>query len=547
MLCSFVSKVLNNQYTYNLVVLLLIGILIFITGKRQKQKINTPIYWLIFIILFFLIRSYDFFQLWTLNQDEEQWIICARSMAHEPINWFRYFMVFDYTRFFTILPLAILSLFTQSTGYIEARLMQILLTIIFLVISQKALARWFNERTAWSATLMFAVFASMSRNADMIAYNSELFASILFMLFLLQVIRIQQSDKGKYGWILAGILLGLMPFAKEQSLLIALLSGITAFLNLSARKDYKNAFLIIVGGFTGFLFVFIPVLIINGLEIVITLFGIGMQYSEQGLMLSPIGEDPKSAIVFLKSFFLNKEYLPFTALMIMSLLPFYQSFRSADKKNIMFNSILLAGFVGALYSIHKPGNNFFHYSLLNWPFIILLTSFAIHSLPLLKKYYWTGAALVIVSQIHDLKFRQFYPLNTLAHRQEIPMDIVQQKISENSKLGDRVLIWGWSNKYYVLPERERGGGFLYPQFAVGNYKGKEVVLDIYARDFTVLMPTLILEIIGESEVLLKDYEKESIKASSSKLADLMDKNYKLIFNVENVKIYKKKSDSSAFD
>jgi hypothetical protein len=224
--------------------------------------------------------------------------------------------------------------------------------------------------------------------------------------------------------------------------------------------------------------------------------------------------------------------------MAISLIPFYQSFRSADKKNIMFNSILVAGFLGALYSIYKPGNNFFHYSLLNWPFIIILTAFAFHSFPLLKKYYWVGAAFVIVSQIHDLKFRQFYPLHFLANRQEIPMNEIQQKIAENSNPGDRVLIWGWSNKYYVLPERERGGGFLYPQFAVGNYKRKEVVLDIYARDFTVLKPTLILEIIGESETLLNDYEKESINACSSKLADILDKNYKLIFDSKNAKIYK---------
>lgn len=537
MLLSIITKLLENQYTWNLAILILAAGILLIVRQLLNNKINSIVFWSLFIVLFFLIRSYDFFQLWTMNQDEEQWILCARSMAHEPGTWFRYFMVFDYTRFFTVLPLAVLVLITQGAGYIQARIMQIFLTLFFLYISQKALSRWFDKRTSWSASLMFAIFTGMSRNADIIAYNSELFASVLYMLFLWQLIRIQQSDAGKYGWFWAGIILGLIPFAKEQSVLIALLSGITVFVFLAAVRDYKNAISIALGGIAGFLIVFIPVVLINGFELVSGLFGIALQYSEQGLELSPTGENPKSALVFLKSFFLNKEYFPFTVFLVLSLIPFYQMFRSVDKKEVLFNSVILVGFTAALYSIYKPGNNFFHYSLLNWPFIVFLTAMAIHSFPLFKKYYWAGALLVIISQVHDLKFRQFYPLHTLANRQDIPLDIVQQKINEFSKPGDRVLVWGWSNKYYVIPERERGGGYLYPKFAVGNYKGRQLALDIYENDLKHFKPQIIIEAIGEDQFDFKDYETQSIAATSASLSAILFSEYNQVFNEGSYRIY----------
>jgi hypothetical protein len=131
MLFSIITKILENQYTWNLAILLLAAGFVFIVGKLINKRISPILFWCLFITLFFLIRSYDFFQLWTMNQDEEQWILCARSMAHEPGTWFNYFMVFDYTRFFTIFPLALLVLITQGAGYVQARFMQILLSIVF--------------------------------------------------------------------------------------------------------------------------------------------------------------------------------------------------------------------------------------------------------------------------------------------------------------------------------------------------------------------------------------------------------------------------------
>jgi hypothetical protein len=101
------------------------------------------------------------------------------------------------------------------------------------------------------------------------------------------------------------------------------------------------------------------------------------------------------------------------------------------------------------------------------------------------------------------------------------------------------LVWGWSNKYYVRPERERGSGYLYPQFAVGNYEGKKLALEFYERDFTLFKPTIIIEVIGENEFLLKDYEKESISSSSERLGDIISRNYDLVFEEANLKIYKK--------
>ncbi|MEZ5172421.1 MAG: glycosyltransferase family 39 protein [Bacteroidia bacterium] len=536
-LLSIITKVLDNQYTWNLAVLVLAAALLFLTIKVSKDKFPIKYYWVFLFIYLFLIRSYDFFQLWTVNQDEEQWLICARSMAHEPLTWYRHFMIFDYTRFFTIFPLAIIVLITQAAGYAQARIMQILLTFIFIRLSYSAAARWFDKSVALIMTAMFAVFAGMSRNADMVAYNSELFASVLFILFVWQIKKAIDTSSFTKGFFIAGIFLGLMPFAKEQAVLIAFFAGLAAVSILVLRKEIKSALYLAGGGIAGFLIVFVPVLVQNGFEKISTLFQIALEYSDQGLDNVVHSENPYAADVFLKSFFLNKEYLPFTILLIAALVFLVLNIKSLTKNQKLFQLVLWAGFLAAIYSIYKPGNNFFHYSLLLWPFLFLSGCMAIHHAGVLKKFIWIAPMLVLLTQVHDLRFRQLYPLHKLFAEKGFGLDEVQQVINDNSAENDRILVWGWSNKYYVVPGRERGGGYLYPKFAIGNYSGKDFALQVYVNDLKRFQPKIILEAIGEDQFDFKDYSTQSISAASPELKAELENHYSLIYNSGSYHVY----------
>ena len=84
-----------------------IGFLIYSKFKANKY------YWPITLLYLFLIRSDDFYRSYTLNVDEEQWIICANSVVESPLNWLNSFLLIDFTRMLTILPLTIFSFFTE--------------------------------------------------------------------------------------------------------------------------------------------------------------------------------------------------------------------------------------------------------------------------------------------------------------------------------------------------------------------------------------------------------------------------------------------------
>jgi len=537
---SIITRILENQYTWNLALLGLVGAMILYIGTCIRKESNPKLFWYFILAYLFLARSYDFNQLWTLNQDEEQWIFCARSMAHEPITWFKYFMAFDYTRFFTILPLALIVFLTKSAGYIQARFIQIFLTFIFLRLGYSATSKLFGRKVSLAITAMFSTFVGMSRNADIIAYNSEIFVSILYLLFVIQVIRFLNEEGLKYSLFLSGIFLGLMPFAKEQSVLIAFISGISLVLILILRKEYQNAFKLCLGGLSGFFIILIPVLAQNGLELIGGLFNIAVQYSDQGLQLRAIGENPYSMSVFLQSYFINKEYLPFVIAMLLAIPAIINRFRIQTTKPDLLLWVILSGFIMSLYSIYKPGNNFFHYSILNWPFLFLFVGYAISGTIFLQNKFWIASLLVVICQVHDLRFRQVYPIHNLLVKNPNSYDSVQQIIEQTSNKSDKIVIWGWNNKYYVAPERERGSAFLYPKFAFGNFNNKALVINQYIQDFGKFKPKIIIEAIGNDQFDFKDYKTQSISSVSKELGHILNKEYNLIYRENSYFIYLRK-------
>ncbi|MFN4853951.1 MAG: hypothetical protein ACK5JC_05970 [Bacteroidota bacterium] len=524
---------------YQLILICGIGLFLFSISLYQNRRIGKWSFACIFLFLFIGIRSKDFFELFTLNPDEEQWLACANSLVHDPIGYFRYFLLFDYTRFFTILPLAALLKFSGGLSYIHARLLNNFLLIIFLFINKRTVKIFFDDITSWVIFVMFSVFIFITLNADMTAYNSELFVSILFSIFLLQLVKIYKGSKQAACFFIAGISVGCMPFAKEQSILMAFAAGLLAFTGFLRFHNLKSSLYFLVGAILSFSLIFIPVLTMYGWDDVYALLDIGVKYSQQGVKSNTDLGYQINLKNFVRVYLFNTVYISFTILSFYAIYIIikYRFFLNKLDSFPVFLLLVITYFI-CLYSIFKPCNNFFHYSILMWPFIFFFSALSIHHTKLITQRLWIAALIVLTPQLFQFKIRQVYPIHNLFKTEAQKPDEIIQSIYRYSTINDRIVVWGWVNKYYLLHDRYRGSGFLYPQFAMGKYN-KEFALDMYLKHLIQFKPKIIVEAVGADMFYFSDYNTQSISVVSQALSDFFKKHYILVFRQGNTRVYQR--------
>lgn len=536
------SDFFSITLVYQLLLLFGIGFFIFATSAYLNRRLSKWVYTCFFLLLFFALRSNDFFELFTLNPDEEQWLACAGSLVHDPTGYFSYFLLFDYTRFFTVLPLAVLLKITGGISYLHARFLNNLLLIVFLLINKKSVKLFFDEATSWFVFVMFAVFIFITLNADMTAYNSELFVSILFSVLLLQLIKIDKGNKHFSSFFIAGISIGLMPFAKEQSILIAFTAGLLVFVGFLRYHQPGSLAYFLTGVILSFGSLFVPVLTLYGWEDVYALFDIGVKYSGQGVKSNTDLGYLINLKNFLRVYLFNTVYIPFTLLVFYALFVAAKNkFDSLKKDHFPVLLLLFISYFVCLYSIYKPCNNFFHYSILMWPFLFFFTAFSVFHTMHFKNKLWIGALLVLIPPLFQFNIRQVYPVHTLFQEDKPKQDPIMHAIISHSTNNDRIMVWGWVNKYYLLEERYRGSGFLYPQFAMGNYN-KDFALGMYRKHLLQFKPKIIVEAVGPGMFYFTDYKTQSIQATSHALSDIFKKHYALVFQQGETRVYGRVND-----
>jgi hypothetical protein len=221
-----------------------------------------------------------------MNPDEEQWIICANSFVDSPSNWFKYFFVADYSRFFTFFPLSIFSFIFDGATYFHARIVQQVFFLIFLFYQWKLLKEAFNTKVAYYTSALLFIIFSTSSHYDLINYNSEM-ASLALISFIIYFYFVKTLKSNRItNVIILGVSISLLPFTKEQTILIAAAIGCFVTYDFLRSAKYKFALIFILSGIVFPAIVIGGYSYVNGISTLMANLQIGVDYSEAASVVS---------------------------------------------------------------------------------------------------------------------------------------------------------------------------------------------------------------------------------------------------------------------
>lgn len=543
---KIIIELSNHHYIAFLPILFATLIFIYYTLQIIRGRISGKWFWVAAIIFIFFTRSADFFQEVRMNPDEEQWLVSANSIIDSPVRWMNSFALFDYTRIFTILPLVTLSVFHDYLSYDDARLINLILFLLFTLIQFKAIKLCFNRETALFTTSLILIFFAISFSWDFISYNSEMPTIVLISLAFYLLIRDAKNIGSRPAVLLMGLITAFISFSKEQALPISALLVLLASFHFIRTKHYHRLILFYLGGVTGLLLVFVPVLSFYGSEGIIWNFQNGIAYSRHGLTMSAAQKNKNYFLIFLNIIFLNKEYFVFSSLAFISIIIqlFFLVKKGIRNQMHFFQIACLLLTVVTLYIIYLPKNFFFHYTIfLLVPFSWLLAWLYFTFIPGKNKMLVIAGILsiLVISKVYDNQLRLFYPLSEFISPIQFPQnDTIYKLIDQNSSPGDGMMIWGWDNSYYLSAELQRTTGFLYPVFATGYFSGKKRVADLYIKNIKEQKPEIIIELVGKNRFFFDDKEKYSIERSAPELMNIIEQNYNNVAEDSNYVFYLRK-------
>jgi hypothetical protein len=136
---------LNNLHDNIFLIVVAISYVGFIL-KCLKNENSRKYFWLISIVFFIVARKNDFYTGY-LNPDELQWIVSANSLKHDTYEYFNYYIIADFGRIFTVIPLVMISIFNESVELYHARLLNLSLYLVFLFLQFKIINLLFKNKS----------------------------------------------------------------------------------------------------------------------------------------------------------------------------------------------------------------------------------------------------------------------------------------------------------------------------------------------------------------------------------------------------------------
>ncbi len=322
-------------------------------------------------------------------------------------------------------------------------------------------------KSAARAAILFPTIAlSLTTYWDFITYNGEHVPLFFFSVSLFLLSRIFTESTPKFrNFIITGLLLGMLPYAKLQSVPIGLFIAITA-LAILLKKKYRpiSVFYFILSGLMPTVLILAWIIASGDLNHFWTsyiLFNLNYSGSE-----TPVGISLFDKITFawrmlfdasdLTLYFILSFTISLFCLLFIDLRQFIKG-----KKNLLLVSFAAISFFISLFCIGQPYRSFTHYvyfAFFTINFLMLsliVTFFETNSVFNDKAGYWktaTFCSLVFISAIFFFQRFTFQPnYNIYAELRKggyASRPEVVRKINQFSTPGDKIAIWGWDNTFY---------------------------------------------------------------------------------------------------
>jgi len=538
----------NSWYVFHITLVCgLIGAIAFLDarGERWLRWLPTGCAVLgLFSVVIALCWLPNFARL-HINPDEDQWIALANDAAREPLFFMDHLLATTSMRELTVVPLIPLSLFSDGNlDYGGTRLVAALMWAIFASCIYKCVTNCEGRQAGLWTGCGLVVLISFLSCWDYIAYNSEL-PVILLCAAAMAMFSSTLRRSNVSHLLLAGLFLGLIPFAKKQGLPLSLaIAGIFVFFLLS-RRDFRKIVWLLLGGLIG-LTLFPGLYLVSGnWNEVLSVQRVLHEYAQHGFQ----GSDRSwyRGFLNLREMLVRDELRPlFLGALLVSPVLFWKWCCERDSWSdgralLMWTG--LATLAAALFAVWFPGNLFHHYALLLvFPCSLLFGCVAGMLLEVSARYNaWRVAYIMILLSVLGI-----YRKDGHEGVRELERDCVQQRqsvftptILEWAKPGDRMLVWGWWPAYFVETGLLQGARWMYPQFVASSFQSAPKVVQDYLQDLASFRPRVIVEWVGPDAVHFKDPEVFGLRAVPE-INNYIMANYELVETNGNQKLFVRK-------
>ena len=324
---------------------------------------------------------------------------------------------------------------------------------------------------------------------------------------------VYKKQKSKTMYFCIGLLLGLLPYIKIQSVVIGCSIGFSFLIYLLLSREKIWYFL--TGGLLPQAIVLLHSYITQDLTSwkykIVNTFTYATKdnftYSTSQCL-----EQFANSVLTIFSVIDSKPFILWITLVYITCITFILYHYLKNKpplnlKNLWVGITLILYFFASFYTIYKPPQTYPHYVLFILPAFILITGYAV--LVVSKNFadnnytnklftrtiLATFALLVSTSSFYVLKCGNI-AFNELEGNLQIAKnkDPLSRAILEFGKPGDQLTVWGWNNELYLRTMMHNGTRFVYTYKIHNNWPSSSHDLRLFNEDIVKRKPSFFIDV-----------------------------------------------------
>lgn len=530
---------------------LYLSIWLFLWAEFTHRIKSSTFFLLALLALFLLMKLPSIVFNDEINPDESQMIAQALTLHDDPI----YFRSVDGTTggpldsYLLIIPTWLGLSFDYTTAHITA----FILITLCLFITFKTVRSWFGESIARLSIVPVVIVLGITQHKDFSSYNSEMIAIVLLSLsYHIYAKVIGQSSPSLYSIGLIGLFSGMVPFCKLQGVLLAIVVCVFLTLDLVTRKNTLQTKVVEIGVLTvsGLLFPSLVVLFtwLNNVYDDFITFYIVSNFTYAG------ATNLIDNFLGLPAFFASADQFIWLVLLtgVVVSVWFVTSIRYKfnNLKNWRVGGFIFALLIVALYSITRTGTGYIHYLYFLVSPLVFCLSYGLYWVNQLdvKSSSWldriviTGVIAILAG--YGARTISAYaagkPINQFPSDRQVGGTMIQTPVTKAiltyAKPGEKLVVWGWRNDYYVKTQMPQGVAENHVVFSVFNHKMRAAYHSRYIADFKRSMPPVFVDAVGSQNLWLTDKKTQGHEFNTG-LARIIDQHYTYVGTINDTRMY----------
>lgn len=470
------------------------------------------------------------------NVDESTWIADTLAVAQSK-DFFATLLTHTTSRPVTVLPLLLLDKLQLPVDFYHVKVVALVCIILTLLLTYLLLRNLTSARLALLGLFPLTIFYLAVQFDDFLAYNSEFVCNVFVAggIWLFSLITRKQDRPWQIG--LVGCLLGLIPFAKFQAIPGALVvAGFCLYLWIRQRR-FSSLALFTATGLGPLLGAIGYCLYTDQMTVLVRNYLLYYVYYSYQYSSLPFSErfSPRHIL-----YYYRKQYT-FAAYWfgLISLAAF--SWWQIRRRPVEWSpTVLLACSLWAvsIYETVQAGTGYEHYlQLALVPHTVLaavvIYPFVSQPAPRTTVVY-CGYVLVAIGITFFSRAKAFHR----GYEPPLPNDAaIVAFINQQCGPTDRIAVWGWADRYYVLSGVAPATRYANSVFQMKANAQQAYYLDQYVRDLRRERPVLFLDAVADKQFTYHDrsvYGHEHFP----QLSQFIGRQYRLIGEQAGVRMYR---------